>query len=97
MSRRPPKKRKPQKRRRHPAKLLLVNPLYATSLGAAYAGDALELLKLLPAHSVNAIITSPPYALHFKKSYGNPHQHEYVDWFLRFAQQFRRVLRPNAT
>jgi DNA modification methylase len=86
-----------KKRGRHPSALLSVGPLYATDLGAAYAGDALELIKLLPSRSVNAIITSPPYALHFKKSYGNPDQAKYVDWFLQFAQEFRRVLRPKGS
>ena len=65
--------------------------------GATYAGDALELLKLLPSRSINAIVTSPPYSLHFKKSYGNPRPAEYVDWFMPFAQEFRRVLRPNGS
>ena len=81
----------------HPTALLSTKPLYATELGAAYAGDALDLLRLLPSHCVNAIITSPPYALHFKKSYGNPSQAEYVDWFLGFAKEFRRVLRPTGS
>jgi site-specific DNA-methyltransferase (cytosine-N4-specific) len=54
-------------------------------------------MKQLPPRSVSAIITSPPYALHFKKSYGNPRQAEYVDWFLGFAQEFRRVLRPKGS
>ncbi len=82
-----------KKRARHPTALLSARPLYATDLGAAYAGDALDLIKLLPSRSVNAIITSPPYALHFKKAYGNPNQNDYVDWFLGYAQEFRRVLR----
>src|SRR5262249_30889606 len=86
-----------QGRGSHPTALLSAKPFYATELGAAYAGDALDLLKLLPAHCVNAIITSPPYALHFKKSYGNPSQAEYVDWFLGFAKEFRRVLRPKGS
>jgi DNA modification methylase len=81
----------------NPAILLPVRPKYATQLGAAYAGDALDLIKLLPSRSVNAIITSPPYALHFKKSYGNPTQAEYVHWFLDFAREFRRVLRPRGS
>jgi hypothetical protein len=93
-----PKKRKgPIKRRGHPAALLSVKPAYATHLGAAYAGNALHLLKLLPSRSVNAIITSPPYALHFKKSYGNPRPAEYVEWFMPFAHEFRRVLRPTGS
>jgi DNA modification methylase len=81
----------------HPAALLSAKPRYGTGLGAAYRGDALDLLKLLPPRSVDAIITSPPYALHFKKSYGNPHAAEYVDWFIRFAKEFRRVLRPKGS
>jgi len=83
--------------RAHPADLLDLKPTYATDLGGAYVGDAQELLKLLPPHSVQAIITSPPYALHFKKSYGNPDQTEYVDWFLGYASEFRRVLRPRGS
>lgn len=71
--------------------------LYRTRLGAAYAGDSAELLKLLPSRSIQAIITSPPYALHFKKEYGNLSPDDYVDWFLGFADEFRRVLRPNGS
>lgn len=83
--------------RKHPARLLSVRPRYATTLGAAYVGDSLKLLKLLPARSVNAIITSPPYALKFKKSYGNPKPGAYIDWFMAFAEEFRRVLRRNGS
>src|SRR5438132_1096062 len=56
----------------HPAALLPgFRSTYRTDLGAAYAADSLELMKALPDGSVNAVITSPPYALHFKKEYGN--------------------------
>jgi DNA modification methylase len=94
---RQPKKASARKRKLHPAKLLSANPLYGTKLGAAYSGDALDLLKLVPSHSVHAIITSPPYALHFKKSYGNPTPDEYFAWFLLFAKEFRRILRPKGS
>ncbi len=67
-------------------------PLYETSYGAAYSGDALELLRRLPSSSVNLVVTSPPYALHFKKSYGNVSPADYVEWFLPFAAEIRRVL-----
>src|SRR5205085_9251757 len=70
--------------RAHPLELVKVKPLYTTALGAACVGDSRALLKLLPSESINAIITSPPYALRFKKSYGNPDQETYVDWFLGF-------------
>jgi len=67
-------------------------PYFKTKEGAAYLGDAANLLAGLGDSSVNLIMTSPPYALHFKKEYGNVSQDKYVDWFLGFAEQFHRVL-----
>jgi DNA modification methylase len=73
------------------------HPYYSTTLGAAYLADALEILKLLPGESINAVITSPPYALHFKKEYGNVAKETYVEWFLRFAREIWRVLAPDGS
>jgi site-specific DNA-methyltransferase (cytosine-N4-specific) len=70
---------------------------YSTAHGAAYLGDALQLLRQLPDASVNAVITSPPFALHFKKEYGNVDKHEYVPWFLPFAREVQRVLREDGS
>lgn len=67
-------------------------PLYSTDRGAAYCGDSLELMKRLPSDSINLVFTSPPYALHFKKAYGNVSKDEYVAWFVPFAEQIKRVL-----
>jgi DNA modification methylase len=86
-----------KKRRTRPSDLVDAKPVYTTNFGAAYIGDAQDLLRLLPTKSVKAIITSPPYALHFKKEYGNPSQDAYLEWFLSFASEFRRVLRPNGS
>jgi DNA modification methylase len=72
-------------------------PLYTTELGKAYCADSLEFLPTLSAESVDLVVTSPPYALHFKKEYGNADQHEYVDWFLPFAREIRRVLKPDGS
>jgi DNA modification methylase len=66
--------------------------LYATELGAAYLGDSQLLLRELPDASVNLAITSPPFALHFKKEYGNKDQGDYIPWFLEFAREVKRVL-----
>ncbi len=46
----------------------------------------------MPSNSVNLVVTSPPYALHFKKEYGNAPKGKYVDWFLPFAREIFRVL-----
>ncbi len=67
-------------------------PFFSTSHGDAYLGDSLEVMKTIPSSSVNLVITSPPYALHFKKAYGNVAKSEYVEWFLPFAEQIRRIL-----
>jgi DNA modification methylase len=67
-------------------------PLYSTGLGAAYVGDSRLLLRELPAASANLVVTSPPFALHFKKEYGNKDQREYIPWFLEFAREVKRVL-----
>lgn len=76
----------------HPSRLIRTEPYFTSRLGAAYLGDSLELLKSLPTSSVNLVVTSPPYALHFKKEYGNEHKDKYVDWFLPFAKEILRVL-----
>lgn len=72
-------------------------PYYRTKLGAAYVADAREVIADLPDDSIDVVLTSPPYALHFKKEYGNADQAEYVDWLLGFAEGIRRVLKPSGS
>ena len=67
-------------------------PLYKTEFGKAFHADSLEFMQAMESESINLVMTSPPYALHFKKEYGNASQAEYVDWFLPFAEQIKRVL-----
>src|SRR5664280_34523 len=67
-------------------------PAYATGLGAAYVGDSAALMAQLPDRSVNLVVTSPPYALEFKKEYGNPAKDLYVDWLRPFGEQISRIL-----
>src|SRR5258708_627377 len=72
-------------------------PYYETDLGAAYLGDSLDLMPNLPDKSINLILTSPPFALTRTKEYGNKAQEEYVEWFLQFARQFKRILRDDGS
>jgi DNA modification methylase len=65
---------------------------FDAKLGSALLGDSLKTLQSLPANSINLVITSPPYALHFKKEYGNASKSDYVNWFLPFAREIFRVL-----
>lgn len=75
----------------------LPTPLYKTSLGAAYVGDARDLLAALAPESVDLVITSPPFALQRPKEYGNKDQTEYVDWLLEFCFEVKRVLKDSGS
>src|ERR1044072_3071972 len=72
-------------------------PFYSTEFVNAYLGDSLELLKSLPDSSVNLVLTSPPYALHFKKEYGNAKKADYIEWMLPFAKEILRVLKDDGS
>jgi site-specific DNA-methyltransferase (cytosine-N4-specific) len=72
-------------------------PFYETSLGRAYLGDSLEVLPSFADASINLIVTSPPYALHFQKEYGNVEQGRYVRWFLPFARELHRLLKDDGS
>lgn len=74
-----------------------IAPIYETHLGKAYCADSLDLMRSLEPGSVDLVLTSPPYALHFKKEYGNANQNEYVSWFLPFAKQIKRVLKDDGS
>jgi site-specific DNA-methyltransferase (cytosine-N4-specific) len=67
-------------------------PFYTTEHGAAYVADSAKVLASLPENSLNLVFTSPPYALHFKKEYGNVDKSNYVEWFLSFGREIFRVL-----
>lgn len=72
--------------------------VYQTQLGAIYAGDSAVLMRsVLRPHSVDLILTSPPYALVRKKAYGNPDADRYLAWFRPFAEGFVRVLKPQGS
>jgi DNA modification methylase len=74
-----------------------LKPLYETRLGKLYHADSLHAMSLLATASVDLVVTSPPYALHFKKEYGNADQKEYIKWFLPFAIEIRRILKPQGS
>jgi len=74
-----------------------IEPSYETSLGVAYCGDSLKLTKAIPSNYINLIVTSPPFALTRKKAYDNVEADKYVEWFLPFAHDFYRVLKPDGS
>jgi len=81
----------------HPGTLLSGRPAYKTTWGAMYQADAAELLKKLPDGSLDLVVTSPPYALHFKKEYGNVDKDGYVEWLRPFGEEIYRALKPKGS
>ncbi|MCC5657545.1 site-specific DNA-methyltransferase [Nostoc sp. XA010] len=80
-----------------PPKEIIFNPYYTQQNGTAYLGDSLQLIKFIGDNSINLIITSPPFALTRKKEYGNETAEKYIEWFLPFAYEFKRVLADNGS
>jgi hypothetical protein len=81
----------------HPSALVKRRPQYRTALGAAYSGDSVEMMRSMPDQSVDLVVTSPPYALHFKKEYGNVDKASYVEWFRPFGVEILRILKPKGS
>jgi site-specific DNA-methyltransferase (cytosine-N4-specific) len=77
--------------------MLQAMPSYHTLLGAAYCGNALDLLGQLPDGSVNLVVTSPPFALQRQKAYGNKDQAEYIEWLLGFCKVVKEKLRDDGS
>ena len=71
---------------------------FETENGAMFLGDSLDyLFGRAKEHSIDLVVTSPPFGLVRKKSYGNEDAEEYCNWFRPFAEGFKRVLKPNGS
>ncbi|MDN5881320.1 MAG: site-specific DNA-methyltransferase [Nitrosospira sp.] len=68
-----------------------------TAYGQIYHGDSRGLLNDLDPESVDLIVTSPPFGLVRKKSYGNEEADKYVEWFRPFAEGMHRVLKEQGS
>lgn len=75
-----------------------IQDFYQTDLGRIYCGNSLDyLFNVAEEASVDLIMTSPPFGLVRKKSYGNEDADKYCDWFRPFAEGFHRVLKDNGS
>lgn len=71
---------------------------FETRRGKIYQGDSRDyLFGLAKPESVDLIVTSPPFGLVRKKSYGNEDADDYCEWFRPFADGFKRALKPNGS
>lgn len=60
-------------------------------------GDCVEVMASLPAESVDAIVTSPPYAEQRKSTYGGIPEADYPAWTVAWMAEAWRVLKPNGS
>lgn len=70
---------------------------YSTKYGVCLCVDSLKQLVEMEDSSVNLFMTSPPFALQRKKSYGNEEQADYVDWLAAFGKIVFQKLRPDGS
>lgn len=73
-----------------------MEPFHSTQIGSYYIGDSVKLIqtelgKLLRG-KVQLILTSPPFPLNNKKSYGNLEGDKYKKWFFDLAKPFSDLL-----
>jgi site-specific DNA-methyltransferase (cytosine-N4-specific) len=75
----------------------MIRSFRKTQLGEMMWGDSRAWLFDAKTSSVDLIMTSPPFGLVRKKSYGNEDADEYCNWFRPFAEGFKRVLKDNGS
>ncbi len=80
----------------------LFSRIYAENNRAVvFNDDSLNILKLLPDHSISLILTDPPYHSTKKSNIVNDKNfhsdEEFINWIEQFATEWKRVLRPNGS
>lgn len=79
----------------------MVTLIHQTTLGSYRIADSIQFLRSEEGQSlrgrVNLILTSPPFPLNNKKSYGNLGGTAYLDWFSTLATTFADLLSPDGS
>lgn len=73
------------------------NLYFKTDLGKIIHGDSLNALQEIEPHSVDLIMTSPPFGLVRKKEYGNVDAKDYLEWFKGFGEIFKKILKADGS
>lgn len=60
-------------------------------------GDCVDVMRSLPAESVDSVVTSPPYAEQRKSTYGGIPEVEYPAWTVAWMAEARRLLKPDGS
>lgn len=60
-------------------------------------GDCIDVLRTLPAGSVDSVVTSPPYAMQRASTYGGIPEKDYPAWTVAWMQEVWRVLKDDGS
>lgn len=60
-------------------------------------GDCRDTMRAMDAESIDAIVTSPPYAMQRKAQYGGVPECDYPSWTVGWMSEARRVLKPSGS
>jgi site-specific DNA-methyltransferase (adenine-specific) len=60
-------------------------------------GDCIDVLRGIEPTSVDAVVTSPPYAMQRAKQYGGIPERAYPDWTVAWMAGVRRALKPSGS
>ncbi|MEK6189969.1 MAG: DNA methyltransferase [Carnobacterium alterfunditum] len=77
-----------------------VQPYYSSDFGELYKGDCLELLKIIPDHTVDCVFADPPFNLDKEYDEGVSDKSsfsEYLDWYFNWVDECIRVLKPGGS
>jgi len=72
-------------------------PLLVGPRAILHCGDAAESMRNISANTVDAIITSPPYAQQRYEQYGGVPEREYPEWTAEWMEAARPLLKPNGS
>jgi len=76
----------------------LIRSFHKTALGEILWGDSRAwMFNVTSEKSIDLIMTSPPFGLVRKKSYGNEDADQYCEWFRPFAEGFHRILKDEGS
>lgn len=72
---------------------------YRIGLQEIVRGDCLRVLKRMQEHSVDVVVTSPPYniGLSYRSYPDRRAEEDYLDWMVAIGTQLRRVLKPDGS
>ena len=75
----------------------MADPFYVGDGLTVFSADLLDALPLLEPGSIDAVVTSPPYAMQRKSTYGGVPEKDYPDWTVAWMDALRPALKDDGS